>query len=107
MPKKSLIKPITSFQRKVFEAVRKIPKGKVRTYKDIAKAAGRPAAFRAVGNILNKYDVSKMKIPCHRVIKSNGEIGGYRYGTKRKIALLKKEGVVVKNWRVVSLYVKN
>jgi len=72
------------------------------TYKELAKAAGKPAAFRAAGNILNKYDTSKIKIPCHRVIKSNKEIGGYRYGTKRKIALLKKEGVIIKNRRVVS-----
>jgi O-6-methylguanine DNA methyltransferase len=102
MPKKSLKKPITSFQKKVFEAVRKIPKGNVISYKDLAKAAGRPAAFRAAGNILNKYDASMISIPCHRVIKSSGEVGGYRYGIKRKIALLKKEGVIIKNRRVVS-----
>jgi len=66
------------------------------TYKELAKAAGRPAAFRAAGNILNKYDASKIKIPCHRVIKSNSRAGGYRYGVNKKIALLKKEGVVVR-----------
>lgn len=101
MPKRLLKKPITSFQKKVFEAVRKIPKGKVISYKNLAKAAGRPAAFRAVGNILNKYNASITKIPCHRVVKSSGEVGGYRYGIK-KIALLKKEGVVFKNRRVVT-----
>jgi methylated-DNA-[protein]-cysteine S-methyltransferase len=101
MLKKSSKKPITSFQKKVIEIVRKIPKGKVVTYKDLAKAVGRPAAFRAVGNILNKYDASIIKIPCHRVIKSNKEIGGYRYGSEKKIALLKKEGVIIKNRRVV------
>ncbi len=71
------------------------------TYKTIAKAAGNPAAFRAVGNILNKYDISEIKIPCHRVVKSSGEAGGYRYGIKKKVALLKKEGVVIKKRRVV------
>jgi methylated-DNA-[protein]-cysteine S-methyltransferase len=90
-----------SFRKKVFRIVRRIPKGKVKTYKEVAKAAGSSAAFRAVGNILNKYDASKIKILCHRVIRTDGKIGGYRYGTKKKAALLKKEGVVVKNRRVV------
>lgn len=101
MPKKSLKKPATSFQKKVFEAVKKIPRGRVITYKQLAKMAGKPEAFRAAGNILNRYDALSVSIPCHRVIRSDRRIGGYRYGTKRKSALLKKEGVIVKNRRVV------
>ena len=92
MQKEFLKKPTTTFQKKVYEAVRKIPKSKVITYKTVAELAGRPRAWRAVGNILNKN--KDPKIPCHRVIKSNGEVGGYRNGTKKKITLLKKEGVI-------------
>ena len=69
------------------------------TYKQVAKAAGSPQAFRAVGNALNKN--TDAKITCHRVVKSDGTIGGYRHGTKKKTALLKKEGVIIKNSRVV------
>ena len=68
------------------------------TYKEVAKLTGNPKAWRAVGNILNKN--RDKKIPCHRVVKSGGNIGGYRYGQKRKIALLKKEGVSIRNKKI-------
>ncbi len=77
------------FGYKVCQIVKKIPRGKVLTYKKVAELAGRPRAFRAVGNILNKN--RDPKIPCHRVIRSDGKIGGYKNGQKRKIELLKKE----------------
>lgn len=79
------------FRSKVFAVVAKIPKGKVLTYKKVAKRAGSPKASRAVGNILNKNFDSK--IPCHRVIRSDGKPGGYNRGAKCKVELLKKEGV--------------
>ncbi|PIZ87878.1 MAG: 6-O-methylguanine DNA methyltransferase [Candidatus Nealsonbacteria bacterium CG_4_10_14_0_2_um_filter_39_15] len=79
-----------SFQKKVYEIVRKIPKGKVLSYKTVAKLAGNPRAWRAVGNILNKN--KNPEVSCHRVIRSDGKIGGYNQGTQKKIALLKKEG---------------
>ncbi|MFA5714494.1 MAG: MGMT family protein [Candidatus Paceibacterota bacterium] len=80
-----------SFKEGVLEVVRNIPKGKVMTYKEVAKRIGSPKASRAVGNILNKnYDTS---IPCHRVIRSDGSIGGYNRGSKKKEELLKKEKV--------------
>jgi len=63
------------------------------SYKAVAKAAGSPRAWRAVGNILNKN--RDLKIPCHRVIRSNGKIGGHNKGIKRKIYLLKKEGAII------------
>lgn len=79
-----------SFQEKVYAVVKKIPKGQVLTYKEVAKKIGNPKAFRAVGNILNKnFDP---QVPCHRVIRSDGKLGGYNRGDKRKIELLKKEG---------------
>jgi O-6-methylguanine DNA methyltransferase len=79
------------FKEKVFEVVKKIPRGKVLTYKEVAKLAGRPKAWRAVGNILSKN--KDPKIPCHRVIRSDGKIGGFRLGSKVKKKLLEKEGV--------------
>lgn len=85
--------PLAGFQQKVYEEVKKIPLGEVRTYKEIARAIGRPKAYRAVGNALNKNPDLK-HIPCHRVIRSDGTIGGYRYGTRKKARLLKKEGAI-------------
>lgn len=83
----------TLFQKKVYSVVRKIPKGQVLTYKEVARLAGSPRAFRAVGNILNKnYDNN---IPCHRVVKSNGDTGGYNRGRNNKIRLLKREGATL------------
>ncbi len=80
-----------SFKNKVLSIVKKIPKGKVLTYKQIAVLAGKPKAFRAVGNILNKN--YNPKIPCHRVIRSDGKLGGYNRGIKKKAILLKQEGI--------------
>jgi O-6-methylguanine DNA methyltransferase len=78
-----------TFQEKVLAIVKKIPKGKTLTYKEVAKRAGSPRAYRAVGNILSKnYDPN---VFCHRVIRSDGKIGGYNRGVKKKIKLLKQE----------------
>ncbi len=77
--------------------MRKIPKGKVVSYKQIAEKLG-SRACRAVGNAMNK---NKSKdVPCHRVVKSNGEIGGFNKGIKKKVKMLKKEGVEIKNQRI-------
>lgn len=77
------------FSQKVLKIVSKITRGETKTYKQVAELAGSPRAFRAVGNILNKnYDA---KVPCHRVIKSNGEFGGYNRGAEKKIKILKSE----------------
>ena len=82
----------SSFRGRVFEVVRKIPKGKTLTYKQVAEKAGSPRASRAVGNILNKnFDP---KIPCHRVIRSDGKIGGYNRGAEKKREILEKEKIV-------------
>ncbi|NMB48301.1 MGMT family protein [Candidatus Kuenenbacteria bacterium] len=77
------------FREKVLRVVAKIPKGKVLTYKQVAKSAGRSKAYRAVGNILNKnYDP---RIPCYRVIRSDGKAGGYNRGQEEKERKLKAE----------------
>jgi O-6-methylguanine DNA methyltransferase len=82
-----------SFKQRVINKVKEIPKGKVLTYKQVAEKAGSPLAFRAVGNILNKN--KDPKVPCHRVVRSDGRIGGYRWGVKRKRKILKKEGIIL------------
>lgn len=80
------------FTSRVFSVVKKIPKGRTLTYKQVAELSGRPRAFRAVGNILNKnYDPT---IPCHRVILSDGKPGGYNRGEEEKIKILKREGML-------------
>ncbi len=82
-----------TFREKVLEVVRLIKKGKTMTYKEVAEKTGNPLAFRAVGNILNKnFDKT---IPCHRVIRSDGNIGGYNRGTNAKQKILREEGAIV------------
>lgn len=79
-----------TFQEQVYRVVAQIPRGKVLTYKEVARRVGKPKAYRAVGNVLNKN--MNYKIPCHRVIRSDGKIGEYRDGAKTKIKILRGEG---------------
>lgn len=90
---------MAKFQASVLELVSKVPKGKVTTYKELARALGRPRAWRAVANALAK-NPSPVKIPCHRVIRSDGKVGGYKLGGKRKAELLLGEGVAIKRGKV-------
>lgn len=83
-----------TFSEKVFAVVKKIPRGKVLSYKEVAKLVGNPRAYRAVGNILNKNTRPDL-IPCHRVVRSDGKVGGYRWGAKKKEELLHAEGVLL------------
>ena len=86
----------TKFQLKIWDFLKKIPKGTVKTYSEVAKAIGKPLAVRAVANAIakNPYPI---QIPCHRVIRSDGSVGGYsgEGGVKKKKNLLKKEGIIV------------
>ena len=84
----------TEFQLKVWAYLRKIPRGSVKTYSQVAKDIGKPLAIRAVANAIGKNPYAP-KIPCHRVIRSDGSLGGYsgKGGLKTKRFLLKKEGV--------------
>lgn len=88
------------FNERVWEIVKKVPKGKVTTYKEIAKAMG-TKAYQAIGNAMNKNPYWP-EVPCHRVVKSNGEVGGFAKGTKEKIKLLEKEGVKVHKNKIDS-----
>ena len=87
---------MTAFTRKVYKAVLSIPLGQVRSYGWVARKAGSPYACRAVGNILKKNPFPLI-IPCHRVIASNGKLGGYSRGTKFKRALLDLERQIRKS----------
>ena len=84
----------TKFQLKVWNYLKKIPKGRVKTYLDITKAIGKPNAFRAVANAVGKNPYP-IKIPCHRVIRSDGSLGGYsgKGGIRTKKILLIKEKI--------------
>ena len=86
----------TKFQLKVWTYLSKIPRGSVKTYSQVAKAIGKPLAVRAVANAVGKNPYPP-KIPCHRVIKSDGSLGGYsgKGGVKNKRSLLKKEGIIL------------
>jgi methylated-DNA-[protein]-cysteine S-methyltransferase len=85
-------KKFTSFQLQVFEEIKKIPKGQVITYKELAKRIGRPNAYRAVANACGKNNDPK-NIPCHRVIRSDGTLGGYSLdgGIEMKKRLINNE----------------
>ena len=86
----------TPFQLKVWMAICKVPKGKTITYKELARKIGRPRAVRAVAQAVGANPLTT-DIPCHRVIQSNGTLGGYSGvgGTKTKRALLRREGVKI------------
>ncbi|MEW6040305.1 MAG: MGMT family protein [Elusimicrobiota bacterium] len=80
----------TPFCKKVWLACLEIPAGKTTTYKKIAKKIGKPQAARAVGNALGKNPFAPY-VPCHRVLRSDGALGGYSSGLSEKISLLRKE----------------
>ncbi len=83
----------SAFRAKVFEAVRQIPKGRTLTYRQVAQIAGREKAWRAVGNILSRN--CDPQVPCHRVIRSDGSVGGYNQGTALKEKKLRNEGAIL------------
>lgn len=80
----------TSFQRLVWEELRRIPRGATRSYREIAERIGRPTAARAVAQACARNPIAVV-VPCHRVVRDSGELGGYRWGVERKQALLNAE----------------
>ncbi len=80
----------TAFQRRVWQELQRIPFGKTRSYGDVARRIGKPKATRAVAQACSKNPVA-LVIPCHRVVREDGELGGYRWGVERKQALLERE----------------
>jgi methylated-DNA-[protein]-cysteine S-methyltransferase len=89
---------LTLFSRRVLSVVRRIPPGRVSTYGDVAVAAGRPRAARAVGNVMR--GCTARDVPCHRVIAAAGGLGGYGGRLEMKRALLRAEGILVSGNRV-------
>jgi|TARA_B100001971_G_C18068306_1_gene471673 methylated-DNA-[protein]-cysteine S-methyltransferase len=87
-----------SFSEKVYNLTKKIPAGKVSTYRNIANKLN-TKAYQAVGNAMNK-NPNAPSTPCHRVINSNGNLGGFASGLKNKIKLLKQEGIEIKDNKI-------
>ena len=90
-----------NLEHKVYEKLLKVPKGKVTTYSELAKAVGLKNGQRAIGRIMNKNPFPVI-VPCHRVILSNGKIGGYAWGENVKANMLSKEGIKIKNGKIID-----
>lgn len=90
-----------SFNEKCYVLLQSIPKGKVTTYSDLAHALG-CKAYRAVGNAMNKNPYDSKIVPCHRVVNSNGNIGGYMHDINIKIKKLENEGIKIKKNKIVN-----
>ena len=91
-----------NIDKKIYKKLLEVPKGKITTYGELAKAVGLKNGQRAVGKIMNKNPYPVI-IPCHRVVKSDGKIGGYAYGEEIKSDMLTREGIVIKNGRILDL----
>lgn len=91
-----------TFNEQCYEILRKVPKGKVTTYKALAEKLG-IKAYRHIGKIMNKNPYSFLKsgdVPCHRVIGSDGSLVGFAQGLKKKAEMLKSEGIEIKNGKI-------
>ncbi|MBI2663599.1 MGMT family protein [Candidatus Woesearchaeota archaeon] len=89
-----------NFYDRIYEKLKKVPKGKVTTYKILAESIG-TKAYRAVGQAMNKNPYAP-EVPCHRVVNSKGELHGYAQGLRKKKQLLEKEGVKIKNNKILD-----
>lgn len=92
----------------IYDLLLKIPAGRVTTYGDLAKAVGNPSASRVIGRILGE-NPNPIRVPCHRVVMSDGQVGGYAYGTSKKKQLLEDEGIlfvneIVQNFKNIRVY---
>ena len=97
----SLQNKLTDFELKVLEKLKKVSVGRVTTYSELARAVNCPKASRAVGNAIHKNPWAP-KVPCHRAVKSNGQVGGYAKGVRKKIETLEKEGIVIKREKIID-----
>lgn len=91
-----------NLEERVYEKLIEVPKGKVTTYGELAKAVGLPNGQRIIGRIMNKNPYPVI-VPCHRVVMSTGKVGGYAWGEKIKSNMLTKEGVQIKNGKIFDL----
>lgn len=88
-----------NLDKKIYKKLLEVPKGKITTYGDLAKAVGMKNGQRAVGNIMNKNPYPVI-VPCHRVVKSDGYVGGYAYGENVKVKMLSKEGIKIRKGKI-------
>jgi len=91
-----------NLDKKIYKKLLEVPKGKITTYGDLAKAVGLKNGQRVVGNIMNNNPYPVI-IPCHRVVKSDGKVGGYAYGEEIKSNMLSHEGIEIKNGKILDL----
>lgn len=93
---------MTAFQKLCYDTLKHhVPAGSVTTYGNLAKLMKRPKAYRAVGTAMNK-NPNAPEVPCHRVVKSNGELGDYAFGSNLKQKRLQEEGVQIVNNKIVN-----
>ncbi|HIP84547.1 MAG TPA: MGMT family protein [Methanothermococcus okinawensis] len=90
-----------SLRDRCYKLIARIPRGRITTYKEVAEALG-IKGYRLVGMFLSR-NPRPVEIPCHRVVKSNGDVGGYIFGVEKKIELLRSEGIVMKNRKIENL----
>lgn len=90
-----------NLEQQVYKKLTEVPQGKVTTYGELAKAVGLKNGQRVIGQIMKKNPYPVI-IPCHRVVKSDGKVGGYAYGGKIKINMLKKEGLLIKEGKILD-----
>jgi len=90
-----------NLEQKVYKKLLDVPKGKVTTYKELADSVGLKNGQRTIGKIMNKNKYPGI-IPCHRVVMSNGKIGGYAYGDKSKAKMLSNEGIKIQNGKILD-----
>ena len=90
-----------NLEQQVYKKLTEVPQGKVTTYGELAKAVGLKNGQRVIGQIMKKNPYPVI-IPCHRVVKSDGKVGGYAYGDKIKTNMLKKEGLAIKDGKILD-----
>jgi len=90
-----------NLDKKIYKKLLEVPEGKITTYGELAKAVGIKNGQRIVGKIMNKNPYPVI-IPCHRVVKSDGKVGGYAYGEQVKIKMLTNEGIKIKNDKILD-----
>ena len=90
-----------NLDKQIYKKLLEVPEGKITTYGELAKAVGIKNGQRAVGKIMNKNPYPVI-IPCHRVVKADGKVGGYAYGQRVKINMLTKEGIKIKDDKILD-----
>ncbi len=93
---------MSDLSSRVYKKLLEVPRGRVTTYAELAKAVGIENGSRAIGNIMNK-NPNPVTVPCHRVVRSDGSVGGYAFGSTEKTQLLFSEGIKVRDGRIVDM----